>query len=361
MGPAAAAPAAHTQDGASSASVPEPYVVPPELIAAFKRDGVVVLPGVFTVEEVAAARAGMAVTLAAHGVVRGVWVRGQGAPPQNDISFGGWEGRGSVSVRVLILKKKQPTPTIHPLQDVDDLESTAGNLRALSSTGGSGGVLDRYYMPWKLEMAQNPRFFQAISQLWAATFAAAPAPDPDDPNDHARVYGSHPFGPFDPSKGYFYMDRVGFRVPDRIAERHRKGKRPLQRSLTPHLDCCPSALYDSGKREGSILSVVSTNRSVHFHFRSTHALTHTHDTHNLLNTFPQKNKQGKPTHAGDPSRASSRSLTTSRRRPAASSASRASTANSTPGPPPAPPAPRPAARRPASGTLRPSGRKRTAV
>lgn len=147
----------------------------------------------------------------------------------------------------------RPNPQSHPShsahshhtqqQDVDDLESTAGNLRALSSTGGSGGVLDRYYMPWKLHMHQNPRFFQAVSQLWAATFAACP--NNDDP-EHARVYSNHPFGPFDPSKGYAYIDRVGFRVPDRVAQLHRKGKRPLQRSLTPHLDCCPSALYDSG-------------------------------------------------------------------------------------------------------------------
>lgn len=85
MGPAVAAPAAHIQDGASSASdgpAPEPYVVPPELITAFKRDGIVVLPGVFTAGEVAAGRAGMATTLAAHGVVRRVWVCGPGSTTQ---------------------------------------------------------------------------------------------------------------------------------------------------------------------------------------------------------------------------------------------------------------------------------------
>lgn len=36
-------------------------------------------------------------------------------------------------------------------------------------------------------------------------------------------------------------------MPDTISQKHAKGKRPLQRSLTPHLDCCPSALYDSDK------------------------------------------------------------------------------------------------------------------
>lgn len=82
MGPAAAAAAdagAEAADGPAAPLPPvptapqqqhEPYIVPPEAIAAFKRDGVVVLPDVFKPEEVAAARAGMAATLRAHGVVR---------------------------------------------------------------------------------------------------------------------------------------------------------------------------------------------------------------------------------------------------------------------------------------------------
>jgi hypothetical protein len=87
---------------------------------------------------------------------------------------------------------------------------------------------------------QSPRFFSCISQLWEATFAASGHDGGDD-----DVY-KHPFGPFDPSRGYAYLDRTGYRVPDKISEMHRRRKRPLQRSLTPHLDCCPSALYDSG-------------------------------------------------------------------------------------------------------------------
>lgn len=70
---AAAAPEAAAADGPpplSTTSPPPPYIVPPELIRAFKRDSVVVLPDVFTPEEVAEARAGMAATLKAHGVVR---------------------------------------------------------------------------------------------------------------------------------------------------------------------------------------------------------------------------------------------------------------------------------------------------
>lgn len=150
-----------------------------------------------------------------------------------------------------------------------NLGETAGNLRSLSTTGGSGGVLDIFYPPWKLRLAQNPRFFSTISQLWAATYAATPsnrheeALPPISPsqaqktnkkhetsNDvlEDRQLYSHPYGPFDPNRGFFYLDRTGFRVPDRISQRHAKGKRPLQRSLTPHLDCCPSALYSSDKQ-----------------------------------------------------------------------------------------------------------------
>lgn len=161
-----------------------------------------------------------------------------------------------------------PPPPL-PLQDVHNLDETAGNLRSLSTTGGSGGVLDLFYPPWKLRLAQKPCFFSAISQLWAATYAAtlpsthhdeAPSPalpthldasneehDTNDGDPPKTVY-AHPYGPFDPNQGYFYLDRTGFRVPDHISQRHTKGKRPLQRSLTPHLDCCPSALYSSDKQ-----------------------------------------------------------------------------------------------------------------
>lgn len=169
---------------------------------------------------------------------------------------------------LLTFHSSPPPPS--PLQDVHNLEETAENLRSLSTTGGSGGVLDLFYPPWKLRLAQNPRFFSAISQLWAATYAAPPpstrhdeAPSstsptqPQDENeehdinkndDKDKQLYAHPYGPFDPKQGYFYLDRTGFRVPDHISQRHAKGKRPLQRSLTPHLDCCPSALYSSDKQ-----------------------------------------------------------------------------------------------------------------
>ncbi|RHY31294.1 hypothetical protein DYB32_003632 [Aphanomyces invadans] len=51
-----------------------------------------------------------------------------------------------------------------------------------------------------------------------------------------------------------YINRVCYRVPDAIATLPRdeegaskKKKKALQRSLTPHIDCCPTNLYESGK------------------------------------------------------------------------------------------------------------------
>jgi hypothetical protein len=81
-----------------------------------------------------------------------------------------------------------------------------------------------------------------------------------------RLLGSperfHPFGKFDANKGYAYIDRLGYRIPSIMAEeigsklkeqdedelknvKTKKSKRKknmaIQRSLTPHLDCCPDS------------------------------------------------------------------------------------------------------------------------
>lgn len=126
--------------------------------------------------------------------------------------------------------------------DTSRLEETAGALRGLSSTAGSGGVLDVFYESWQLALAENPRVFASLSQLWAASFA----------RDNCDAY-RHPYGSFNPCKGYLYLDRLCFRVPDHVSAMHSltvgKKQRPLQRSLTPHLDCCPHDLYASSNRK----------------------------------------------------------------------------------------------------------------
>lgn len=164
--------------------------------------------------------------------------------------------------------------------DVNDLKGTGHNLKKLSSTNGSGGVLDIFYPQWKFKMAMNPTFFSIISQLWQVGFHH----DPDDFYDHNHEnkkecsdigangrnhsdndddggdFKKHPYGPFHCDRGYIYVDRIGYRIPTTLAEelgmkdtensttssctiQKKKRTRPIQRSLTPHLDCCPDTIY----------------------------------------------------------------------------------------------------------------------
>jgi len=162
-------------------------------LASFKDKGVLVIENVFTPLEVQTAREGLTRSLALYGV-----------DPQN-------------------------------------LEDTGQNLRKLSSTSGAGGVIDLFYADWKFQVAENPKLFSIISQLWEATYAPCSA-ESNSSDENAGLF-AHPHGPFDPKHGYFYIDRVGYRVPERISHLHSKSKKPLQRSLTPHLDCCPIDLY----------------------------------------------------------------------------------------------------------------------
>ena len=84
----------------------------------------------------------------------------------------------------------------------------------------------------------------------------------------------HPFGTFDCNKGFMYIDRIGFRLPTKLAEsigerqlsknnneaatnattvnasatnkqKKKKKSRAIQRSLTPHFDLCPETFQDA--------------------------------------------------------------------------------------------------------------------
>jgi ectoine hydroxylase-related dioxygenase (phytanoyl-CoA dioxygenase family) len=118
--------------------------------------------------------------------------------------------------------------------DIENLNETGGNLRDLSSTGGSGGVLDVFYEDWKLKVNEHHNVVNAMQQLWGHTYSGD------------RELYAHPYGRFDSNRGYMYIDRVCFRVPDTISSIHSiSKKKTLQRSLTPHLDCCPHKLYSA--------------------------------------------------------------------------------------------------------------------
>jgi hypothetical protein len=145
--------------------------------------------------------------------------------------------------------------------DVNALYDTAGTLESLSSTGGSGGVLDLFYEEWKLKLNEHPKIVSAVQTLWANTYACCTLE-----NGLTSVF-SHPYGAFDPFKGYMYIDRVCFRVPSAVSDRFKvasKMKRKgLQRSLTPHLDCCPHDMFGSNcKKWRPIQAFVSLTDSL---------------------------------------------------------------------------------------------------
>ena len=194
----------------------------PQQIDTFVRDGLLVVDNFLSPDQIACSHDGLATTLARHGV------------------------------------------------DVNDLEQTGHNLAALSSTSGSGGVLDLFYDEWKLNehIALNPKLFAWTRQLWKAAYCYWDEHENGssqtkhteiramkDLPDHEQ-FKWHPYGPFDPDHGgYAYIDRLCYRIPtplsDKIGRRQQqssssssgfkssKKNKTLQRSLTPHLDCCP--------------------------------------------------------------------------------------------------------------------------
>ena len=146
---------------------------------------------------------------------------------------------------------------VHSFEEED--VSSARAFDRLSSTNGSGGVLDIFHDDWKLQgVATHPRLYSITTQLWKAAYNRG---DCDDKHSlpSEEQYQWHPFGKdIDFDKGYVYIDRVGFRLPtplsqtwgDRIhPEQKRKKLRAVQRSLTPHLDCCPDDFFSDTSRK----------------------------------------------------------------------------------------------------------------
>jgi hypothetical protein len=147
--------------------------------------------------------------------------------------------------------------------DINNLEETGHNLTKASSTNGAGGVLDIFYPEWKMSIATNERLFRMTCQLWKEAYCNG------ENDDDVRW---HPYGAFDHNKGYMYIDRIGFRLPSKLAEsiwekhflvndddanvsirnagvRKKKTKpRGIQRSLTPHFDLCPETYHDISKK-----------------------------------------------------------------------------------------------------------------
>ena len=85
----------------------------------------------------------------------------------------------------------------------------------------------------------------------------------------------HPYGPFNQQQGFMYIDRIGYRLPSELSQslgelisdpnlsKKKKKKASMQRSLTPHLDCCPTSLFpDSATRWRPIQCFVSLTDSL---------------------------------------------------------------------------------------------------
>ncbi|KAL7491398.1 hypothetical protein ACHAWT_000762 [Skeletonema menzelii] len=147
--------------------------------------------------------------------------------------------------------------------DISNLEETGHNLTKASSTNGAGGVLDIFYPEWKMNIATNEQLFRMTSQLWKEAYCNGETKDD---------FRWHPFGTFDCNRGYMYIDRIGFRLPSKLAEsigerqlsnneaatnatpinargtnkqKKKKKSRAIQRSLTPHFDLCPETYQDA--------------------------------------------------------------------------------------------------------------------
>mmetsp|Transcript_19502 Transcript_19502/g.40823 ORF Transcript_19502/g.40823 Transcript_19502/m.40823 type:complete len:444 (-) Transcript_19502:132-1463(-) len=187
--------------------------------------------------------------------------------------------------------------------DVHDLETTGIGLVDASSTNGAGGVLDIFYPEWKMKIATHETLFLMTCQLWREAYCQ----EGESLNDLLHISSAgkeklenmqfkwHPFGRFDCSKGFMYIDRIGYRIPTSIAEKlgkqkmetprtdapskcdhttyedtpkqkkNSKNPRPIQRSLTPHFDCCPESFHDTTNKNKwrPIQSFVSLTDNLH--------------------------------------------------------------------------------------------------
>eukprot|EP00164_Ancoracysta_twista_P001163 GFYU01001530.1.p1 GENE.GFYU01001530.1~~GFYU01001530.1.p1 ORF type:complete len:389 (-),score=64.04 GFYU01001530.1:98-1219(-) len=124
--------------------------------------------------------------------------------------------------------------------DHENWETTAHKLPGM--TGGLGGFVECYYQNFKLKLHGDRRMMTAMSQLWGASYASGKTPGYENP-----------FGPFDHEKGYMYVDRCGYRIPTQAAvELGKENNDPIQKSVGPHVDCCPSDLYGTDGRKGEM-------------------------------------------------------------------------------------------------------------
>ena len=169
-----------------------------------------------------------------------------------------------------------------------------------------------------MKIAANEKLFRMTRQLWREAFchygeSLEEMISSRDKNGIDDSFKWHPFGKFDCERGYMvsglnssalmlnhmliacffnviycykYIDRIGFRIQTKLAEslgkdmandnlqvhetsikkqsKNRTKARPIQRSLTPHFDCCPETYHEANKDKWRpIQCFVSLTDSLH--------------------------------------------------------------------------------------------------
>jgi hypothetical protein len=104
--------------------------------------------------------------------------------------------------------------------------------------GGIGGIVDIFYEPWKLKVQENPRVLAAISEIYDATYAKG---------NEEGLWG-HPYGRWNSSCMYSYLDRVCFRLGNNVINAvgiNKMTGAPLQYGLFGHVDAHPADRFIS--------------------------------------------------------------------------------------------------------------------
>ena len=118
----------------------------------FLRDGILVVENVLSKNEVQKAMKGLNETLARHGVnVDSLTTTTTSTSVDDDDN----ENDDDKEVGVVDI-------------DEENVNSSARSLQQLSTTNGSGGVLDIFYEDWKLDICQTENLFRITTQLWEA-------------------------------------------------------------------------------------------------------------------------------------------------------------------------------------------------
>ena len=152
-----------------------------------------------------------------------------------------------------------PTPNPTPIPNITNsntktkMEQTAHLLSKLSSTNGSGGVLDIFDTKWQMKLATNDLIYGMTCDLWKSSYTSSYNPHYENKNDDndenknqdnyhnnnnidnsnntsspssssssspsSSSWQQHSYGSFNPNEGFAYIDRIGYRLPTIVAEK----------------------------------------------------------------------------------------------------------------------------------------------